>query len=555
MNELDAWFASFQEGRHFAFLKHKPIAYFSIEYALQDNLPTYAGGLGVLAADYVRELYERKIPSVAIGLIYHKPYRITDDKTTTSQPSQNTNLTSVFDSQEQPLLIEIPFRDHLIFAKAWLYNKNTIPVYLLDTDIPENIASHREITKQLYDSDKEMRLLQEMVLGIGGFRLLEKLGIDPSIIHMNEGHSAMLELELIHHEMQKHHIAFHEAASASCHHVVFTNHTLVPAGNETFGNDMFSLLLDTYASTLAVPVSDILSLGAVEESKSFSMTLLALRVAGKSNAVSALHAKKTLELWPSNQFESVTNGIHLRSWDGINNGSLAMTHKDNKRTLLRYIEELTKTNWDENHFLLGWARRLVPYKRPYALFEDIEKIKKMVNDQEMPVRIVISGEAPPKSQESYDILQKITTVIDRELKGRAIYLPNYSTSLARLLTGGCDMWLNTPVVGSEACGTSGMKACLNGVLPLTTKDGWIDEVDLTDIGWILDTNNLNQSIIETLQNMILPMYYHHESEWEERMQKARSLILKQFSTTRMLKDYFEKLYLPIIETSYNHYFS
>jgi glycogen phosphorylase len=556
MNEQQQWFQESCKSPLYDFLKKKPIAYFSVEYALSDALPTYAGGLGILAGDYIRELADQKIPAIAIGLMYHQPYGISG-KQVENIPAKQTNkndLVTVTDTQNTPLLVHIPIQDHNVAAKVWLWEKKTIPVYLLDTDIPENSPADREITRRLYDADKEVRLKQEMVLGIGGFRLLEAIGIDPSIIHMNEGHSAMLALELIHHEMKKRKIGFQEAASLSGHHVVFTNHTLVPAGNEIFSSELFTLLLNEYASSIEVPVTEIMSLGAIEDSQNVSTTLLALHVAGRSNAVSQLHAKIAKNVWPSYSFESVTNGIHIPTWDQTP-VSLETNHKENKQKLLSYIKKQTGLEWQENHLLLGWARRMVPYKRPFALFEEIEGLKRLASDPNKPIRIVVAGIAPPNHQEASELLESVKIVIQKEFPDVSVYLPHYNMEIAKLLTSGCDVLLNTPVVGSEACGTSGMKAGINGVLPCTTKDGWVDEVDLTNIGWYLNNDKLHESLITTLAETIIPLYYTDKNKWGNLMQNARALILNQFSTTRMLHEYFERMYLPIITSSYAHYFS
>ncbi len=567
-----AWFDSFRKSRHHAFLKEKPIAYFCIEYALSDTIPTYAGGLGVLAGDFVRELADQKIPAVAVGLLYHSIYgahdaihgKIVTESVSSSQHEKE--LVPVLDKNKTQLLIKVPILDHDVLVKVWLWEKNSIPVYLLDTDVTENTQVDRDITYKLYDSNKETRIKQEMVLGIGGFRVLEALGIQPSIYHMNEGHSALLDLEIIRHEMEKRKIGFQEAQSLSTHHVVFTNHTLVPAGNEVFSNDLFTLLLTKYASDLGVPVTELSGLGTIQESNTFSLSLFGLRLAGKINAVSQLHAKEAVKSWPDYLFEAVTNGIHLPSWDkvgnpasdgknhGNSNEMIGLKHTENKRELLRYIKGRMGVDWKENELLLGWARRMVPYKRPLALFEDLKRFKEIAYNSERPVKVVITGIAHQGDNAGREIIQQLQVLIKKELSSAAVFLPDYSTTIAKLLTSGCDIWLNTPVVGSEACGTSGMKACLNGVLPCTTKDGWMAEVDVTRIGWTVASDNIQESLLQTISEQIVPLYYSEDkTRWEKSMKNGRELILHQYSATRMLKEYFEKLYLPIITTSYKHY--
>ncbi len=558
MNNYLSWFEEFRKSEHFSFLQKKPIAYFSVEYALSDVLPTYAGGLGVLAGDYVRELGDQKIPAVAIGLFYQNKYGVLDvpHAKTNSVPlsPEEQGLQPVMDEDKKPILVAVPIQDREVFVKAWVWQKDSIPVYLLDTDVEENSHVDRQIVYQLYDSDKETRLKQEIILGIGGFRLLEKLKIEPSIYHMNEGHSAMLYLEIIRHEMQKRKIGFKDAISLSTHHVVFTNHTLVASGNEIFSNELFTFLLNRYAAELEVPMTDLLALGTIQESNSFSMSLMSLKLAGKINAVSTLHAKEASKSWSDYKIESVTNGIHIASWDKVKDNDLPHTHQENKKTLLEYIKKETGQMWGEDELMIGWARRMVRYKRPLSLFGDISRLKNITI--KTPVRIVMAGIAHQSDDDGRKMVEEIKEIMQKELPDTAVFLNNYSVTLARLLNTGCDIWLNTPVIGSEACGTSGMKASLNGTLTMSTKDGWVYEVNTSEIGWDIDSESVEKSILDVLEHNVLPMYYSQDkSHIETLMKNSRSLILEKFSATRMLKEYFEKLYLPTLTSSYPHYFS
>ncbi|HUQ84834.1 MAG TPA: alpha-glucan family phosphorylase [Candidatus Limnocylindrales bacterium] len=559
MEDLKKWFEDFRGSEHMDFFKKKPIAYFSVEYALSDLLPTYAGGLGVLAGDYVRELGDQKIPAVALGLFYQNKYGSLDAPH--KQPNsilltpEEQGLKPVVDKNQNPILIQVPIEDHDVFVKAWVWQNDSIPVYLLDTDVEENSHVDRQIVYQLYDADKETRLKQEMILGIGGFRLLEKMNIQPSIYHMNEGHSAMLYLEIIRHEMNKRKIGFKEAMILSTHHVVFTNHTLVASGNEIFSNELFTFLLSRYATELEVPLYDILALGNIQDSSSFSMSLMSLRLAGRINAVSALHAMEAAKSWSEYKFEYVTNGIHLPSWDKTEGMDLISSHKQNKKVLLEHINKQTGNEWGENDLIIGWARRMVRYKRPMSILGDIQRLKSLITP-EKPIRIVMGGIAHQSDDDGRDMLNQIKKIMEKELPGTAVYLNDYSVTLARIMNTGCDIWLNTPVIGSEACGTSGMKASLNGTLTMSTKDGWIYEVNTKEIGWDIDSGSVEKSILDVLQHDVLPVYYGADkSQWESLMKNGRNLILEKFSATRMLKEYIEKLYLPVVTSSYSHYSS
>jgi starch phosphorylase len=561
--ETKNWFDTFRDSEHFRFLQKKPIAYFCIEYALSDLLPTYAGGLGVLAGDYVKELYDQQIPAVAVGLMYHSVYGAYGivhgqaEKEVHPEEHVEPNLKPVLDENQNPLVIKVPIRDADVFVKAWLWEKDTIKVYLLDTDVAENTPDNRGITYKLYDSDKEVRIKQELVLGIGGFRLLEALGLEPSIYHMNEGHSALLDLEIIRHEMHKRKISFQEAQSLSTHHVVFTNHTLVPAGNEIFSTELFTLMMEKYALDLEVPVTEIAALGTIPEVHSISLSLFGMRFAGKINAVSKLHAEEAAKTWSGYTFEAVTNGIHIPTWDRLPaDTSLPAAHVEHKKKLLEYIKEKTGEEWKENELLLGWARRMVPYKRPLALFGELERFKQIAFTSDRPVKVVITGIAHQGDNDGREIIRKLHEMIEKDLLHSVVFLPTYSTAVAKLLTSGCDVWLNTPVVGSEACGTSGMKACLNGVLPCTTKDGWVYEIDIPEVGWEVQSDIVSKSVLDIVEKEMIPMFYGNDKKaWEEKMQKARVLIQNDYSATRMLKEYFEKLYIPILTASYTHYLS
>lgn len=554
------WFAQFGKTSDIAFLKRRPIAYFCAEFALSDNIAIFAGGLGVLAGDTVREAAERNIPFVAVGLYYYRGYVCQEanekgeiiERNIFTKP-QDVDLTLVVDESKNRIIVELPIADRKVLVQAWKWQKGSVTVYLLDTNVSENNPRDQKITDKLYDSDQETRLKQEMILGIGGVRLLEKLGIHPSVYHINEGHSAMLVLDLIRHEMEERKIGFFETKSHMRGHIVFTSHTLVSAGHELFSKDLVSSLLASYANELAVPIKDIIELGLVQESSLFSMTMLSLRFASKVNAVSRLHQKKAKEIWPDHPMNKVTNGIHISTWDCIrSDDTIWEDHLENKRKLLSEIKKITGVVFEEDELLLGWARRMVAYKRPLALFEDLARFKSIATKSGRPVRVIIAGKAPPGDAIGREFLQKLRQITRRELADIAVSLPYYNIEMARLLVSGCDVWLNTPVVGFEACGTSGMKAALNGTLLATTKDGWIDEVELFGIGWTLDNDNIHKNILDVLESQIIPMYYTRDEQgipqqWLWQMRNGRELIRNQFSTTRMLRDYTETMYMKVLE--------
>jgi len=560
MNNQDDWFKEFEKTSEYSFLRKRPIAYFCTEYGLSSQLPAYAGGLGVLSGDFIKEAGCRNFPLVGVGLYYHEGYArrpLSQEEKEKATPAK-LGLTLVINQKKEPILVSLPIYDRTVYAQVWQWREDSVSVYFLDPNVSQNSPADRQITDQLYTTNKETRLEQEMILGIGGLRLLNILGVKPSVFHINEGHSAFLVLELIKQLMECSKIDFVQACRLARQQVVFTNHTLLPAGREVFSNDLVATMLNAYAESLKVPVSEIISLGLIKDSSLFSMTLFSLQLSTKMNAVSALHAKEAAKIWTNHPIEWVTNGVFIPRWDRIqteNKNLFWSKHQENKRELLKVIKEKTGENWNENHLLVGWAKRIVPYKRPLAILENIEGLKKIAQNSERPLKLVFAGLCHAEDPESDSLFEKMQGII-RDLKGLAVYLPGYNIELAQLLTAGCDIWLNTPVVKSEACGTSGMKAALNGVLPVSTKDGWIDEVELFGVGWIADDANINQSLLTILGEQVTPMYYEHlknplDSDWLKHMQNSREMILNQFGMARVLREYIEKMYQPIFEALKN----
>ncbi|HAU66082.1 TPA: hypothetical protein DCW61_01925 [Candidatus Uhrbacteria bacterium] len=550
------WFEEFRHTSKYQSLNDRPIAYFCAEYGFEDALSIFAGGLGILAGDVVKEAADQKLPMVAVGLYYHRGYVYREDELNLQaykdlRPDQ-LGLKQVLNTKNKPLIIKMPIQDKEIFLQAWKKQIGGVSIFLLDTDLELNTPHDRLITDRLYVSDKETRFKQAMVLGIGGLLFLEAIQIHPSIYHINEGHSAMLALELIHHEMKERDLTFDEAKQFARRRIIFTNHTLISAGNEVFSNDLVSLLLARYAEGLGVSVSELVKIGLVQESSVFSLTMMSLRMSGIINAVSKLHAKKAKDIWVDHPMVAISNGIHVPTWDRIKKdsgklGEFWKIHQTKKRVLLDFIKKQTDKEWSEDHLLIGWARRIVSYKRPMTLFEDIKKFQEISKNTNRPVRVVIAGQSHPDDEEGTRMLKEIMAFSKGELKEVFVYLPNYNIEMAKLLVSGCDVWLNTPIVGFEASGTSGMKAALNGVLPVSTKDGWIDEIEMYGKGWLIDSDHVAADLVQTLEKHIMPFYYKRDVkgiplQWEQNMRNARQMILNDFSTTRMLREYIQMLY-------------
>lgn len=518
----------------------KPVAYFCAEYALFDHTPLYAGGLGILSGDYIQEIIDQKLPVAAFGLFYHREHKHGLELSLERKTPQELGLSLVTNTDGSILKVKVPLCDREVMVQAWTYKKANMNLYLMDTQIEENKPEDWNICDTLYVDDRDLRLQQEIILGIGGMRLIKALNIQPSVYHLNEGHSAFMAFEFIRAIMKSQGKTFSEAVAHVKKRIVFTNHTLVAAGQEHFGVETMKSFFSGFCKDIGISVSDLIQLGLDAKNNLFSMTLLALTMSSKVNAVSALHGKKAREEWKGYNVESITNGIYIGRWDKLAHYS----HAENKKKLIDYIKNATGTIFDEKILLLGWARRFVDYKRPLAILDDIERFKRIAKADGRKVQLVFSGPINATYTEENETMKKLEHLIETELKGIVVFIPNYNTTISQYLVSGCDVWLNTPKVGLEACGTSGMKACLNGVLPLSTSDGWMDEVDITNIGWIVHDTDITRNLLDTLEYKIVPEYYRRKDTWARKMKYARELILKRFSTERMLQEYIDKLYLP-----------
>lgn len=556
-NPKRVWYEEFKSTAQYVELLKRPIVYFCAEYAIWNEAPFYAGGLGVLAGDCIQEMADENIPVIALGLYYHRKYITRFDPVSVADENSECVDPDLLGLKRVPEKVSVLVDDREVYLTAWLWQRGNTKLFLLDTRVEENTPEDRAICDILYDESRDMRLRQEIILGIGGMKLLRALGVDPSVYHLNEGHSAFLSFELIRHEIKHHDVDFAEACEYARHHIVFTNHTLVAAGHELFAAETVRRMLKGFALEFGVNIDDLVSLGLEKETGLFSMTLLALRMASKVNAVSALHAKKAVELWREPHVYTVTNGVYIRRWDKLatNDPSQIWTkHGENKERLIHVIKERTGVTFDKDALLLGWARRLVSYKRPLALLGDVQAFKKLANTVGRKIQVVYSGPLNLSYKDKNEFLRELLAMLEGDLAGSVVFLENYNLELSEIMISGCDVWLNTPVVGSEACGTSGMKACLNGVLPLATADGWMYEAPLAKVGWEADDGNISTDLLRILEKEIVPMYYDHiekeglNTDWMVKMLSARELIFNQFSATRVLQEYMERFYIPALQS-------
>lgn len=535
--------------------KEDLIAYFSAEYGLDQSIPIYSGGLGILSGDHLKSASDLGLPLVAIGLLYKNGYfHQVIDKHGAQQTVykdielDNLPINPVKTKTGDDLIVSVNMGTETVYIKVWKICVGRINLYLLDTDIPENEEENRDITLRLYGGDQKMRIRQEIVLGMGGIKVLKELGLNPTIYHMNEGHSSFLVLEAIKNIIEQKKVAFNIARDIVTAKTVFTTHTPVPAGNDIFPVELVEKYFDEYWDKLGITKEEFLGLGMKpnEENKThFNMGILALKIAGKKNGVSKLHGEVSRELfaevWPEispqeSPITYVTNGIHTCSWLAPNLKKLYneyleaywqdkiyddktweriknipdkrlweehMLRKEKLLTLVRKnvttrlknsgmhyeeIKEIT-AKLNPNALTIGFARRFATYKRATLIFKDLERITQILNDEQRPVQLIFAGKAHPRDVEGQNLIKRIHEIsMMPQFKGKIILLENYNIEVAKRLVSGVDVWLNNPRRPMEASGTSGEKASVNGVVNFSILDGWWAEGYNTKNGWAIGTN-------------------------------------------------------------------
>lgn len=545
-------------------VKPSCVAYFSAEFAVDANLPIYAGGLGVLAGDILAQAGEEGRSFVGVGLLYHKGYlrqQISKEANTFGEDPfdyKKAGLQLVVDKGAN-VTVSVPIHGRKILIKCWVKMVNGVPLLLLDTQVEGNEAQDQLITDRLYYGDREHRLKQEMVLGIGGRRMLAALQIHPSIYHLNEGHSALLLFELARERCCADTEKRAMDVLTQMKNVVFTNHTLVPAGNDVFSKDLVVSYLSSYALEFPIDPIVLTNIGLIQDSSLFSPTMLALRLATVPQAVSKIHAQKAKDVWTDHPMIAITNGVRQSFWQDPtiaqavlgDDAALFAAHTACKKRLCEYVKELTGTAWNENDFIIGWARRLASYKRPLLLFEDLERFKTIVSTYPIPIRVVISGKPHPTDEQGMNDLMQILRDVG-DFNGQLVYVQDYNLDVAKHILSGIDVLLNTPIRGMEACGTSGMKASMNGVLQCTTLDGWTDEVDWKEKGWVLDETRTSESLYEKLSNEILPSFAQREGgvpkTWVYYMRNTIDMAVKEYSAHRLLTQLEEMVYKSLRTT-------
>lgn len=531
------------------------IAYFSAEFGLTECLSIFAGGLGILAGDHLKSASDLGVPLVGVGLLYQQGYFRQylsqsgwQQEASASNDFHNLPVEMVYSADGQPVVIDVDLGGHPVFAQVWKVQVGRISLYVLDTNIDSNPRPEdRDLTDQLYGGDRETRIRQEILLGIGGYRALQKLGLHPTVFHMNEGHSAFLALEHIRHLMRTRGLTFAEARELASSSLVFTTHTPVEAGHDYFSPDLVNRYFGDTARDLGLSQQDFLDLGRTANKVDFCMTVLALRTASRANGVSKLHGAVSRKMWQSMwpgvpvdevPIGSVTNGVHFRSWisaefnqlydrylgpnwreepansdvwsrvQSIPAEELWRTHERRRERLVGYARRRVRDQrirraapqpeidaaaevLDPDTLTIGFARRFATYKRATLILHDMDRLRRILTDPARPVQLIFAGKAHPADDAGKELIRKITEVSRDPVLGRhVVFLEDYDMAVARSLVQGVDVWLNTPLRPMEASGTSGMKAAANAVLNLSVPDGWWDEVWLDPansrlMGWAI----------------------------------------------------------------------
>lgn len=608
-------------------LSKSPDAYFSLEFGIHESVRLYAGGLGCLAGDYLKSASDLGLPLVGVGLLYRQGYfqqYLNDDGwQQEAYPENRVHLLPIkkeCNADGHDIQVTVPLAEGPLTASIWRLDVGRIPLYLLDANIPANPPTLRKVTTQLYPADRELRLHQELLLGIGGFRALLALGYDPPVCHMNEGHAAFLSLARISHLVKDRGVSPEAAREIIPRTSVFTTHTPVPAGNESFAVDLLKPQLAAMKEEMGVDPDEVIRWGqghTQEPKGELLMTVLGLRMATFSNAVSRLHGKVArrmwAHLWPAHPIDEVpvghiTNGVHVASWLSADNASLFdrylgaewrqnpgekklraridkipdeelwRVHEIGKARLVRAARECGQRQFgvrnasmadlakikgvlEHDALTIGFARRFAAYKRATLLLKDLDRLTALLTNKDHPVQIVFAGKAHPSDNAGKELIRQIVHFAEKaNVRQNIIFLENYDIQLARYLIQGADIWLNTPRRPEEASGTSGMKAAVNGVLHVSTLDGWWDEGYSADCGWAIGRGEEyesheyqetveSQALYNLLENEIIPCFYDRADgrvpmRWVKKMKASICNVLMSFSSHRMAEDYETKYYKP-----------
>ncbi|TNE62630.1 MAG: alpha-glucan family phosphorylase [Alphaproteobacteria bacterium] len=618
--ERPSWFAGLSDDSP----KPGGIAYFSMEFGLGEALPLYAGGLGILAGDYLKAASDLGLPVTGIGLLYQEGYfrqyidgRGRQRETYPYNEPASLPIEPVLDADGNRLSLSLELPGRSLMLRVWRATVGRVSLYLLDSNHLMNSAADRGITAKLYGGGSEVRFLQELVLGVGGWRVIEALGLDIDICHLNEGHAAFVVLARARAAMEKQGLGFWEALWATRAGNIFTTHTPVSAGFDRFSPGKLPVpahFIGDYLERYGVQPEQILALGRQSDDpdEPFNMSSLALRGSAHINAVSALHEKVSQQLfaplyprWPVHEVPvgHVTNGIHTPSWDsraadrlwtdhcgrerwrdtgtdpsgaiaGLGDTCLWHFRAEQRAELIghargRLARQLAirsvdtgdtdvGTVLDPNVLTVGFARRFATYKRPNLLLKDPERLVRLLTNPDRPMQLIVAGKAHPDDRDGQAMVSEWLAFVNRpDVRRHAVFLEDYDISLAQELVAGVDLWLNTPRPPMEACGTSGMKVLVNGGLNLSVPDGWWAEAGRADAGWVLGDGSAGSdeadaaALFDMLEQDVIPTFYDRDENgipagWTGRMRTSMAELAPAFSASRMVRDYYDRLYRPAV---------
>jgi glycogen phosphorylase len=603
-------------------LQARPVAYFSAEFGLHQSLPVYSGGLGVLAGDHLKSMSDLGVPVIGVGLFYSQGYvhQLLDEhgwQQDLYEPIENEALpvepVCAADGTPIRLGVDLPGRE--VFVKLWRVRVGRSLLYLLDARDGANSPEDQSLTARLYGGEQETRIQQEILLGVGGYRALGKIGVRPSVLHLNEGHSAFALLERGRQIAERQGLSAEEALREVAASSVFTTHTPVEAGHDRFRPDLVAGYVEPLARGLGMAVEEVLALGAEhpgDPATPFCPTVLALNLTRRTNGVSALHGRVSRRMWqhlyPGRSEDEVpighiTNGVHVRTWlasdmhrllahylgptwldaisragiwegiERIPDAELWEVHQVLKARMLSFVrgrlaDRRRRLGLGEagvplapEALTLGFARRFATYKRADLLFQDLDRLARLVGDPRRPVQIVYSGKAHPRDTGGKALAQRVANLEkDPRFAGRIVFVENYSMHVARQMVQGVDAWLNTPRRPQEACGTSGQKGILNGVLNISIPDGWWAEAYDGANGFGIGDGEIHanpesqderdaQALFEVLENEVVPLYYDRDQEdlprgWIARVKRAIRTLAWRYNADRMVIDYVTHGYMP-----------
>jgi starch phosphorylase len=571
------------------------VAYFSSEFGLDESLPIYSGGLGVLAGDHLKSASDLGVPVTAVGLFYREGYfrqQLDENGLQVERYPQNDPALLPLQLEQASAIVDLADGSGALVpvrVQVWRAQVGRIPLYLLDTDVDGNPDWARTITDKLYGGDREHRLQQELVLGLGGVRVLRALGLEPTVFHLNEGHSAFLQLERLRELVEDGDLPRDAGLQRLRASTVFTTHTPVPAGNEIFDAALVERNVAPLVARCGLSWDEFVALGRVKpEESTFGLTPFALRTSSHANGVSALHGEVSREMWqtvwPDRAVDevpigSITNGVHARTWIDedldrllgneedmgtpdfarayqLDGEALWNAHRAAKQELLRVMRVRGfGERFDPEALTIGFARRFATYKRGDLIAADLDRLARLLNDAERPLQIVLAGKAHPADDGGKAMIRTIVEFTrDPRANGRVVFVPDYEMTLARYLVQGVDVWLNTPRRPFEASGTSGMKAALNGVVNTSILDGWWCEGYSPETGFAIGGDETAASeeeqdaadaaaLFAVLEEQVIPAYYDRGA-WLDLMRSSIARLGARFNTNRMVVEYVETLYLP-----------